>query len=126
MCSGFAALDEQAWEQLAAAALEKGAVDACAAGLLSASDVFGTPIGSVQLQDRGAAARAHARAKADTHRWRRSLDDLRHLPAWSARGAYLREHLCPGRAFMDALHPGPGPLWWRYTKRALARLRAWL
>lgn len=119
-------LDGGAWDALIETVTAARAGDACAEGLSSASELFGTPIHRAELSNRAAAERARRRADADGARWRRSLDDLRWLPGWRARSAYLREHLCPGRAFMDALHPGPGPLWWRYARRALTGLRAWL
>jgi len=114
-------LDQTEWEKMEGAIRSRGIETECAAALQMAAELLHTSIVSSTLRDSRVAHVALSRLSKEQSRWYQIWDDFRQLPSWPLRFAYLRVTLFPVRAYMDALYPSRGPLWWRYLRRAILR-----
>lgn len=110
------------WATVERDVFARGIESECAAALQMAADLFDTPIHSARLIDARIAQKALKRTARQRNRWFQLWDDFLQLPSWALRVAFLRTTLFPSRAYMDAVYPNRGPLWWRHLRRAL-RLR---
>jgi hypothetical protein len=125
-------LEAEEFEEIAGLAVERGLLQVIASGLTAASLRFGTKLPPPLMARLQTAADADPEVQRFLQGPRRpievALSDFRHLRGFSARFAFLREHLFPSPDFIRARYgiPESAALPLLYAHRLATGARRWL